>query len=103
MPSATDNTQNNWIVILCVSSANRSKQPSRNNLNKENHYAALVSNAAGDGVGDHRCLSLGSIVRRQVEISMLGRSLLQRSPTECGVSECDRGTSLRRPGPTRGC
>ena len=27
---------------------------------------------------------------------MTGRSLVQRSPTECGVSECDRGTSQRR-------
>jgi len=27
----------------------------------------------------------------QVEVSALGRSLVQRSPTECGVSiECDR-------------
>ena len=49
MPAATASAQNNWIVILCVSSANRSKQSSRNNLNKENHYAALVSNPAGDG------------------------------------------------------
>jgi hypothetical protein len=29
---------------------------------------------------------------------------VQRSPTECGVSECDRGVSImRRPWPTRGC
>ena len=26
----------------------------------------------------------------QVEVSASGRSLVQRSPTECGVSECDR-------------
>jgi hypothetical protein len=26
-----------------------------------------------------------------------GRSFIQRSPTEGGVSECDRGTSYRRP------
>ena len=25
----------------------------------------------------------------QVEVSVTGRSLVQRSPTECGVSECD--------------
>ena len=29
----------------------------------------------------------------QVEVSVLGRSLVQRSPTECGVSECDLETS----------
>jgi hypothetical protein len=32
----------------------------------------------------------------QVEVSAMGRSLVQRSPTECGVFECDRGTSQRR-------
>jgi hypothetical protein len=33
-----------------------------------------------------------------------GWSLVQRSPTGCGVSECDREASImRRPWPTRGC
>ena len=33
----------------------------------------------------------------------MDRSLVQRSPTECGVSECDRETSImRRPWPTTG-
>jgi hypothetical protein len=33
-----------------------------------------------------------------------GLSLNQRSPTECGVSECDRETSIMRtPWPTMGC
>jgi hypothetical protein len=27
---------------------------------------------------------------RQVEVSATGRSLVQRSPTDCGVSECDQ-------------
>ena len=31
---------------------------------------------------------------------MTGRSIVQRSPTECGVSESDRATS-QRPRPTR--
>jgi hypothetical protein len=26
----------------------------------------------------------------QVEVSATGRSLVQRSPTDCGVSECDQ-------------
>jgi hypothetical protein len=39
-------------------------------------------------------------VRRVIEISVIGRSLVQRSSTECGVSECVRGTSQRRRGPT---
>jgi hypothetical protein len=33
-----------------------------------------------------------------------GRSLVQRSPTECGVSVCDREVSImRRPCPNNGC
>jgi hypothetical protein len=36
-------------------------------------------------------------------VSASGRSLVKRSPTEYGVSECDREVSiLRRPWPTRG-
>jgi hypothetical protein len=38
----------------------------------------------------------------QVEVSASGWSLVQRSPTECGVSEYDLETlRLRRPRPTR--
>jgi hypothetical protein len=46
----------------------------------------------------HGCLSLVSDVYCQVEVSATGRSLVQRSPTECGVSGCDCEASLvRRP------
>jgi hypothetical protein len=46
----------------------------------------------------HGCLSLVSVVCCQVEVSATGQSLDQKSPTECGVSECHRGTStMRRP------
>jgi hypothetical protein len=31
-----------------------------------------------------------------VEMSAVGRSLVQMSPTECGESECDRGNSQRK-------
>jgi hypothetical protein len=52
----------------------------------------------------HGCLSLVSIVCCQVEVSVTSWPLIQRSPTECGVSECDREAStMRRPWPTRGC
>jgi hypothetical protein len=45
-----------------------------------------------------------SVVFCQVEISAWARSLGQRIPTECGVSECDREASIMRgPRPTRGC
>ena len=40
----------------------------------------------------------------QVEVFSTGRSLAQRSPHECGVSELDNeGSILRRPWPPRGC
>jgi hypothetical protein len=35
-----------------------------------------------------------SVVFCQVEASASGRSLVQRSSTECGVSECDRESSI---------
>jgi hypothetical protein len=42
----------------------------------------------------HVCLSLVSVVCCQVEVSETGWSLVQRSPTECGVYKvCDRETS----------
>jgi len=34
----------------------------------------------------HGCLPLVSILCRQVEVSVLGSSFVQRSPTACGVS-----------------
>jgi hypothetical protein len=47
-------------------------------------------------------MSLVSVVCCQVEIYMSGLSLAYRSPTECGVSECDREASItRRTWPTR--
>jgi hypothetical protein len=45
-----------------------------------------------------------SVVCCQVEVSAKGLPLVQRSPTECGVSECDREAStVGRLWPTRGC
>ena len=45
-------------------------------------------------------MSLVSVVCCQVEVSATGRSFVQRSPAECGVSECDREAStVRRPWP----
>jgi hypothetical protein len=52
----------------------------------------------------HGCLSLVNVVCCLVEVSAKGWSLVQRRPTECGVSECDREASImRRPSPTGGC
>jgi hypothetical protein len=53
---------------------------------------------------EHGYLSFASAVCCQVEASVSGRSLVQRSPTECGVSEYDHESSImRRPWPTRDC
>ena len=44
------------------------------------------------------------VVCCQVEVSATGRSLVQRSPTECSVSECNREASIMsRPWPTGCC
>ena len=49
------------------------------------------------------CLSLFSVLC-QVDVSVTGWSFVQRSPTECGVSECGHESlTMRRPWPTRGC
>jgi hypothetical protein len=40
----------------------------------------------------HECLSLVSVVWCQVKDSATGRTLVKRSPTECGVSECHHET-----------
>jgi hypothetical protein len=37
----------------------------------------------------HECLSLVSVVCCQVEVSATSWSLVQRSPTECGVSKSE--------------
>jgi hypothetical protein len=51
------------------------------------------------------CLSLVSVVCCQVEVSASGWSLIQRSPTECGVYNWVWPWSIdkRRPWPNRGC
>ena len=46
----------------------------------------------------HRCLSFLNVMYCQVEVAASFRSLVQRSPTQCGVSECDNELSkMSRP------
>jgi hypothetical protein len=53
---------------------------------------------------EHGGLFIMSVVCCQVEVSVSGWSLVQRSPTECSASGCDREVStMRRRWPTRGC
>ena len=48
------------------------------------------------------CLLQVFCVYCQVQLSAKGHCLVQRSPTDCGVSECDGGNStMRRSRPTR--
>lgn len=50
----------------------------------------------------HGCMFLVSDVCWRVEVTALGSSRVQRSPTEHGVSVCDReALTIRRPLPTR--
>jgi hypothetical protein len=56
--------------------------------------------------GGHGCLSLVSVVCCQVEVSATGWSLVQRSPTDCGVSQkcvIVKPRKIGRPRPPRGC
>ena len=49
----------------------------------------------------HKCLSLVNVVCCQMEVCVSGLSLVQRSSTKCGVSECDREVSIMtKPTPT---
>lgn len=42
-----------------------------------------------------------TVVFYHVEVFAAGRSLVRKSPSECGVFEFDQGTSQRKPRPTR--
>jgi hypothetical protein len=44
----------------------------------------------------YRYLSLVSVMCCKTEISAMCRSLIQRRPTDCVVSECDREASIMR-------
>jgi hypothetical protein len=44
----------------------------------------------------HGCVFFVNVVLCQVEVFSIGRSLIQRSPVECGVSACDIETSTIR-------
>ena len=64
---------------------------------------SLAGIADSNPIGDMD-VCLVSIVCCQVEVSASGWSPVQRSPTEWGVSEYDRGASIMSsPWPTRGC
>ena len=55
---------------------------------------SLAGIAGSNPARGHVCLSVVSVVCCPVEVSATYRSLVQRSLTECGVSECDREASV---------
>jgi hypothetical protein len=64
----------------------------------------LLAGIAGSNPTGGMDICLVQCLCCQVEVSVTGRSLVQGSPTEFGVSECDREASIiRTPWPTRGC
>ena len=64
----------------------------------------LLGFAGSNSYGDMSVPLLRLLCFRQKDFSATGRSLFQRNPNECVVSECDCEASImRRPWPTRGC
>jgi hypothetical protein len=79
-------------VVYCqveVSASDRSLiQRSRNECGvSECDRKASILRRSGFGECGHGCLSLVSVLCCLVEVSAMGRSLFQRIPTQCGVSE----------------
>ena len=92
--SFVENKCINFVYYFATQSFRRSRWPS--GLKRGSTAARL----ADCGFESRR--GMISLLCFRVEVAATGRSLLQRSPTECGVSECDREASImRRPSPTR--
>ena len=65
--------------------------------------AALSLECGFESRRRHGFLSLVGVWCCKVEVSAMGGSLAERSPTEFGVPECDLETSTMRPRPTGAC
>jgi len=98
-------------VCVCVWPCRVSKTEIVLKLFADSIYRAVQGWVCGRSIAEcgfesrrgHGFSCVAFIVCSQVEVSASGWSLVQRSPTECGVSECDREASLmRRPWPARG-
>jgi hypothetical protein len=57
---------------------------------------SLSGIAGSNTAGGHGGLSVVTVVYFYVEVPATGRIVVQRSPTEWGVTECDIETSTRR-------
>ena len=71
---------------------------------KASVYGRSLAEIVGSNTTEgHGCASVVSVLCCQVKVSATSWSHVQRSLTECGVSECDRESStMRRPWPTGG-
>jgi hypothetical protein len=89
--------------VFCAAKTNFCRSPWPRGLNYGSAAARLLSLRVRIPPS-YECLSRVSVVCSEVEVSASGWSLIQRSPTKCGVSECDREAStMTRPWPTRVC
>jgi hypothetical protein len=91
----SDSTEKEWTIWNLQASNYRSQWP--RGLSRGSEAACLL------GLWVRIPPGTWSVVCCQVEVSALGWSLVQRSPTECHMSECDREASKMRAWPTRGC
>jgi hypothetical protein len=57
---------------------------------------SLAENAGSNPAGGMNICTLLSVLCSQVGVSATGQSYVQRSPTECGGSECDHEASTMR-------
>jgi hypothetical protein len=76
-------------INLAFTEMSRSQWP--RGLRRKSAAARLLRSWARippEGGGGHGCLSVVRVVCCQVEVSATSRSLVQRSPTDCGVSLC---------------
>jgi hypothetical protein len=63
-----------------------------------------LARTAGSNTAGGMNVSLLSVVCCQLQVSSSGWSPVQRSPTDCGVSECDREASImKKPWSIKGC
>jgi hypothetical protein len=59
-----------------------------------------MNSCVGSNPARGMVVSLVSVVCCQAEVSTLGWSFVQRSPTDCGVAECVHESSTMRPWPS---
>jgi hypothetical protein len=94
---------NSYVLLKCSIGKKDSQSQWARGLRRESAAARFLELWVRIPPG-HGCLSLVGVVCCHVQVSVPGRSLVEGSPTECGVSECDREASITwRPWPTGGC